>query len=459
MDKCLKNFDNTIVAITTALGEGAVGVIRLSGPEAFRIVSGLFRKKHFAPLDPVPRVMQYGYVYDGDEPVDEVLAVYMPAPHSYTAEDVIEIQCHGGPAVLERILALCLKSGACMAEPGEFTKRAFLNGRIDLTQAEAVMDLIKAKSATAAGMALRAQRGELGAKLRKLRTGLLDLIVQLEAKIDYPEDDIEDVTYDETAAVLQESLTGVQRLLATGHTGRILREGLRTAIVGRPNVGKSSLLNALLHEERAIVSEYAGTTRDVIEEQLLLGGVPLVLIDTAGIRQTEDFVEKIGVERSRAALAEAQLILCVLDGSMPLQPEDEALLQSLPDKPVAILVNKADLPLQLAMTTLGNYGKVLQVSSKTGSGLDALQKFLRDFVYQDKGAGEGLYVQNLRHLELLQGAEKSLKSALDGVKNQMPYDCVIIDVRQAVHGLGMITGDAVEDEVLNKIFEKFCLGK
>lgn len=455
----MKNFDNTIVAITTALGEGAVGIVRLSGPEAFQVAEKLFLKKQFGKLAPVPRLMQYGYIYDGKQPVDEVLTVFMPGPHSYTAEDVVEIQCHGGPAVLQRILELCLQAGAQLAEPGEFTKRAFLNGRIDLTQAEAVMDLIQARSQAALQAALRAQRGDLGVRIRALRTALLDLVVQLEAKIDYPEDDIEEVTYEEAGRVLQPVMAGVKELFATGHTGRILREGLRTAIVGRPNVGKSSLLNALLREERAIVSEYAGTTRDVIEEQVLLGGVPVVLTDTAGIHQTDDYVEKIGVERSRAALAEAQLVLCVLDGSESLQPEDETLLAALQDKKAVIIVNKADLPLRLDLAALDQYGKVLCVSSKTREGLDALQKFLQDFVYQDRGAGEGLYVQNVRHLQLLKKAEQALQSALTAVTEQAPYDCLIIDIREAVHSLGNITGDAVEDEVLNKIFAKFCLGK
>lgn len=446
--------DNTIVAITTALGEGAVGIVRLSGGEALTVANRIMQK----PLKGEHRKMEYNHVVDGVETVDEVLAVYMRSPHSYTAEDVVEIQCHGGVAALQKVLALCLAKGAKLAEPGEFTKRAFLNGRIDLTQAEAVMDIIHARSEAALTAALRAQQGELSAKIRTLRTQLLDLVVQLEAKIDYPEDDIEDTTYEFIQTQLGEVRQGVEGLLASGHTGKILREGLPVAILGRPNVGKSSLLNALLEEERAIVSDFAGTTRDVIEEQTLIGGVPVVLSDTAGIRSTDDYVEKIGVERSLAVRDRAQLILCVLDGSSPLTAEDRGLLAELTKAKTIVVLNKIDLP-QMADSQALNDFQVVPVSSKTGEGIDKLKDLLREYAYGGNSSDNGLFVQNVRHMELLRTAKEAVTTALTTAQDRLPYDCVTVDVQNAVSALGEITGDAVSDEVINKIFEKFCVGK
>ena len=327
--------EDTISAVTTALGEGAVGIVRISGPKALAVGETLFKAASGKALGAYPvNTLAYGHVYDTDGSlVDEVLAVYMRAPRSYTAEDVVEIQCHGGVQPLQKILQLTFAAGARPAEAGEFTKRAFLNGRIDLTQAEAVMDIIRSRSEASLKLAARQQQGQLAGELRTLRKQLVDIVVNLEAVIDYPEEDIEDVTYGRVQESLSTVCSGIEHLLAHAHTGKILREGLRTAIVGRPNVGKSSLLNALLREERAIVSQYAGTTRDVIEEQLLLDGVPLVLADTAGIRATDDFVEKIGVEKSRQLLADSELVICVIDGSEGLTDEDEAILEAAAGKP------------------------------------------------------------------------------------------------------------------------------
>ncbi|MBQ3540671.1 MAG: tRNA uridine-5-carboxymethylaminomethyl(34) synthesis GTPase MnmE, partial [Phascolarctobacterium sp.] len=335
--------EETISAVITALGEGAVGIVRISGENALAVGEKMFRAASGKKLEEyAPNTLVYGHVYEEDSLIDEVLAVYMKAPRSYTAEDVVEIQCHGGVQSLKKILELSYKEGARPAEPGEFTKRAFLNGRIDLTQAEAVMDIIKSRSEASLKLAVRQQNGQLAKALRSLRTDLVDIIVNLEAVIDYPEEDIEDVTFGKVQESISTSCEKIENLLAHAHTGKILREGLRTAIVGRPNVGKSSLLNALLKEDRAIVSEYAGTTRDVIEEQLLLDGVPLVLADTAGIRQTDDFVEAIGVERSKQHLQDAELVICVVDGSVPLTPEDEDILEAAQAKPFVIIVNKSD---------------------------------------------------------------------------------------------------------------------
>ena len=309
--------EETISAVCTALGEGAIGIIRISGEMALAVGEQIFKAasgKKMAAY--APNTLIYGHVLDTDgSVVDEVMAVYMKAPHSYTAEDVVEIQCHGGVRSLQKILTLSYAAGARPAEPGEFTKRAFLNGRIDLVQAEAVMDIIKSRSDAALKVAVRQQEGQLSKQVRGLRRELLDVIVNLEAVIDYPEDDIEEITFGNVLTEVNKTVGGVKKLLENAHTGKILREGLKVAIIGKPNVGKSSFLNFLLKEDRAIVSEFAGTTRDVIEEQFLLGGVPLVLADTAGIRDTEDYVERIGVEKSRRILSEAELAIVVLDGS------------------------------------------------------------------------------------------------------------------------------------------------
>ena len=456
--------EETISAVITALGEGAVGIVRISGENALAVGEKMFRAASGKKLvEYAPNTLVYGHVYEEDSLIDEVLAVYMKAPRSYTAEDVVEIQCHGGVQSLKKILELSYKEGARPAEPGEFTKRAFLNGRIDLTQAEAVMDIIKSRSEASLKLAVRQQNGQLAKALRSLRTDLVDIIVNLEAVIDYPEEDIEDVTFGKVQESISTSCEKIENLLAHAHTGKILREGLRTAIVGRPNVGKSSLLNALLKEDRAIVSEYAGTTRDVIEEQLLLDGVPLVLADTAGIRQTDDFVEAIGVERSKQHLQDAELVICVVDGSVPLTPEDEDILEAAQAKPFVIIVNKSDKDINdnfLALQERFGKEQVMALSAKTTQGIDEFTSWLKNFVYGSEGAlSDGVYVQNARHEQLLREALGFLEDAGNAAENMLPYDCIVIDVRNAIDLLGEITGDTVQDEIINQIFSRFCIGK
>ena len=457
--------EETISAVITALGEGAVGIIRISGTEALAIGEKLFKAAAGKKLAAyAPNTLVYGHVYDFDASlIDEVLAVYMAGPRSYTAEDVVEIQCHGGLQSLQKILALTYQAGARPAEPGEFTKRAFLNGRIDLTQAEAVMDIIRSRSEASLKLAVRQQKGQLAQALRGLRKELLDVIINLEAVIDYPEEDIEEITFAKVTKSINFVCEGMEKLLAHAHTGKILREGLRTAIVGRPNVGKSSLLNALLKEERAIVSEYAGTTRDVIEEQLLLDGVPLVLADTAGIRKTDDFVEQIGVEKSKELLQKAELVICVVDGSEPLTAEDEEILQAAEGKPCVIIVNKSDKDVDANYAQLcQRFGeeRVMALSAKTTAGLDAFTAWLKNYVYGSEGTlSDGVYVQNARHEQLLREALASLQDAVAAADNMLPYDCIVIDVRNAIDLLGEITGDAVQDEIINEIFSRFCIGK
>lgn len=457
--------EDTISAVITALGEGAVGIVRISGADALATAEKIFKSRSGKKLSEYQHhTLVYGHVTDADGTmVDEVLCVYMQAPHSYTAEDVVEIQSHGGIQSLKKILALTYQNGARPAEAGEFTKRAFLNGRIDLTQAEAVMDIIRSRSEASLKLAVRQQNGQLAQELRKLRSKMLDVVINLEAVIDYPEEDIEDVTFDTVAGSIANTAAGIENLLAHAHTGKILREGLRTAIVGRPNVGKSSLLNALLKEERAIVSEYAGTTRDVIEEQLLLDGVPLVLADTAGIRKTEDYVEQIGVEKSRRLLQDAELVICVVDGSEGLTAEDEEILQAASEKPCVIIVNKSDLEIDTTLQHLQErFGidKVMPLSARTNEGIDRFAAWLKNYVYGSEGTlSDGVYVQNARHEELLRQALHSLQDAQRAAQERLPYDCIVIDVRNAIDLLGEITGDTVQDEIINEIFARFCIGK
>lgn len=457
--------EDTISAVITALGEGAVGIVRISGADALATAEKIFKSRSGKKLSEYQHhTLVYGHVTDADGTmVDEVLCVYMQAPHSYTAEDVVEIQSHGGIQSLKKILALTYQNGARPAEAGEFTKRAFLNGRIDLTQAEAVMDIIRSRSEASLKLAVRQQNGQLAQELRKLRSKMLDVVINLEAVIDYPEEDIEDVTFDTVAGSIANTAAGIENLLAHAHTGKILREGLRTAIVGRPNVGKSSLLNALLKEERAIVSEYAGTTRDVIEEQLLLDGVPLVLADTAGIRKTEDYVEQIGVEKSRRLLQDAELVICVVDGSEGLTAEDEEILQAASEKPCVIIVNKSDLEIDTTLQQLQKrFGidKVMPLSARTNEGIDRFAAWLKNYVYGSEGTlSDGVYVQNARHEELLRKALQSLQDAQRAAQERLPYDCIVIDVRNAIDLLGEITGDTVQDEIINEIFARFCIGK
>ena len=457
--------EETISAVCTALGEGAIGIIRVSGEKALAVGEQIFKAASGKKLAAyAPNTLVYGHVLDTDgSVVDEVMAVYMKAPHSYTAEDVVEIQCHGGVRSLQKILTLSYAAGARPAEPGEFTKRAFLNGRIDLVQAEAVMDIIKSRSDAALKVAVRQQEGQLSKQVRGLRRELLDVIVNLEAVIDYPEDDIEEITFGNVLTEVNKTVGGVKKLLENAHTGKILREGLKVAIIGKPNVGKSSFLNFLLKEDRAIVSEFAGTTRDVIEEQFLLGGVPLVLADTAGIRDTEDYVERIGVEKSRRILSEAELAIVVLDGSQPLADEDREILELVKGRRYVIIINKSDLcsaDVKAAFPEEFKTAPVIELSAKTGEGFETFTEWLQKFVYgDDRHLGDGIYVQNARHERLLQNALTSMNDALAAAEAHLPYDCIMIDLRNAAEYLGEITGDAVRDEIINEIFSKFCIGK
>lgn len=457
---------DTISAVATAPGEGGIGVVRLSGPQALSIAGKLFQGIKGKKVDDIGSYQAaYGHIVDpqSDKIIDEVLLLVMRAPRSYTREDVVEIHCHGGSVPLKNILRLTLLAGARLAEPGEFTKRAFLNGRLDLTQAEAVIDVIRAKTDSSLRMAIGQLSGHLSATVHRLRHEILGMIAHLEAAIDFPEEDIEEMTVAETARQVSGVLDGIEKLLATAQTGRILREGLETVIIGKPNVGKSSLLNAFLGENRAIVTDVPGTTRDVIEEYVNIRGVPLKIVDTAGIRETADLVEQLGVERAREFVARADLILLLLDASQALSPEDNEVLDLLQGRRAVVLINKSDLPqvldLQIVASRVPDQ-PVLRISAVEGTGMEQLEQCIVDMVYGGRlPQGEGAFVNNVRQADLLRQSQQYLRDVLTTIEAGMPPDCIVIDLRNAWEKLGEITGDMVGEDIIQQIFTRFCIGK
>ena len=458
--------DDTISAIATAAGEGGIGIVRMSGPESIAVADKIFNGisgKKASSLRPFQAA--YGNIFDPDSGncVDEVLIIVMNAPRSYTREDVVEIHCHGGMMPLRKILELTLSHGCRLAEPGEFTKRAFLNGRLDLSQAEAVIDVIRAKSDTSLRMAVSHLGGALTTQIKALRDQLLGIIAHLEANIDFSEEDIDELSSTEIIAGICNARSTVERLLATASAGRVLRDGLSTVIIGKPNVGKSSLLNSLARDERAIVTDIPGTTRDIIEEYITIRGIPLRLIDTAGIRTTEDLVEQIGVDRAKEMTAQADLIILMLDRSLPLTDEDREVFRLLAGKTALILLNKSDLPSVWSLqdlTGLVEEHPVIDVSVKTGVGLDKLEEQIVQLVYSGQvQQAEGAFVSNVRHINLLKSVSSHLAAADDAMRAGLPVDCVVIDLRSAWESLGMISGDTVGEDIIDEIFSRFCIGK
>lgn len=454
---------DTIAAITTPLGESGIGAVRISGPDAYAVGDKIFKSKSAVPLkERRDRSIQYGTIVDENGTcIDEVLALIMKGPHSYTAEDVLEIQCHGGREALESILQLILRSGARMANPGEFTERAFVNGRIDLAQAEAVMDVIQAKSRAGLTSAVSQLEGRLSKVINKTRKELTELVTRLEVMIDYPEEDLEDIAVPDVSGALQEMQEKLQHMLEESQNGRMIRDGVMAAIAGTPNAGKSSLLNRLLQEERAIVTDVPGTTRDVLEEWITLRGVPVCLVDTAGIRETDDTVEKIGVSRARRYLDQADIILAVIDGSRPLTDEDKDILQSAADKNIIIVLNKTDLPSVMTSQDLSTYGfPICPISASTGDGLEELKdRLLQEVLKGGFTDGPSALLTNTRHIELVRQSAEALERARQSLQDGMPLDCAVIDIRQAWDTLGSITGDTVHDDIVEEIFSRFCLGK
>lgn len=458
--------EDTISAVATAPGEGGIGIIRLSGPQAIAIADKLFSGSSGKTAgNMLSYQAAYGHIVDPqtEDIIDEVLLLVMRGPRSYTREDVAEIQCHGGSVPLRKILDLTLCHGARLAEAGEFTKRAFLNGRIDLSQAEAVCDVIRAKTDLSLKMAVGHLSGAFSKQVQAMRTDILELIAHLEASIDFPEEDIEEVALSRVREVTQKLGTEVDRLLATASTGRILRDGLRTAIVGKPNVGKSSLLNALVKENRAIVTDIPGTTRDTIEEYVSIQGIPLQVIDTAGIRQTSDVVEQIGVEKAKQAIAQADLVLLLLDRSAPLTEEDRDVLALLAGRQAIVLVNKSDLPSVWdvsAIHELAGSHQIIDLSVKAGHGVDELEAAVVRMVYSGQvHQAEGVFVNNLRHAAILRAVRQHLTDAQRTMDANMPPDCVVIDLRAVWEKLGQITGETVDDDIVDQIFSQFCIGK
>ena len=457
---------DTIAAISTAPGEGAIGIVRISGDLAISIASSIYQCGTKQLEEQKTHTIHYGHIVDpkSGEVYDEVMVSVLRAPKTFTREDIVEINCHGGIVAINRVLQLVLRMGARLAEPGEFTKRAFLNGRIDLSQAEAVMDLIRAKTDKSMQLAMRQLDGQLSNLIQNLRQEILNTLAQVEVNIDYPEyDDVEEMTLQLLREKTQQVLQGIRALLNTASQGKILRDGLKTAIVGRPNVGKSSLLNVLLREEKAIVTDIAGTTRDTIEEYVNVRGVPLQLIDTAGIRETDDVVEKIGVERSRKALKEADFVLLLLNQSETLQEEDIRLLETTKGMKRIILFNKTDLPSKLSTEEIAPYAKeeeIVTTSMLNKEGIDQLEEKIAGYFFQGQmNERDATYLSNTRHIALLEKAEQALVEVQNGIEMEMPVDLIQIDFTRAWDLLGEITGDSVQDELLTQLFSQFCLGK
>lgn len=456
--------EETIAAIATPFGEGGIGIIRMSGEESLKIVKDIFVPASGKPL--INRMLTYGHVYDDEKNViDEVMAVFMKAPKTYTREDVVEINCHGGVVPVQKILSLILSKGARLAEPGEFTKRAFLNGRLDLTQAEAVIDLISAKAEKTFDVAMKQLEGAVSGKIRECREALTDILVNLTVNIDYPDEDIEEITYKELAHDLETVLSEIKLLLAGFDTGRILKEGLRVAIIGKPNVGKSSLMNALLKESRAIVTDIPGTTRDTIEENLSIRGIPVVLTDTAGIRETEDYVEAMGIERSKESFNRADLIIMVMDGSGEIENTDLEIIEKLDPVKSVILLNKNDLATGIAVDdvkriTPNGETEVISVSMKKTDDILRIEEILLERICLGKVTQQNsAVITNVRQKNLLDTAALSLSDAIEATYALEPLEVLEIDVKEAYLALGEILGEETAENILEEVFSRFCLGK
>ena len=456
--------DDTIAAIATAPGEGGIGIIRISGEKSLQVAQSIFKSKSGKMIkDYNARTLIYGTVVDNEKVIDEVLVAYMKGPNSYTAEDVIEINCHGGFISVKKILELILSKGVRLAEAGEFTKRAFLNGRIDLSQAEAIIDVIKSKTDMAHEVAQSQLEGSLAKKIKDLRMNVTEVLAHLEVSIDFAEEGVEEITYQTLEEKALELRNEIKKLYDTAESGKILRDGLKTVIVGKPNVGKSSLLNSILGENRAIVTDIAGTTRDVIEEFVNIKGIPLKIVDTAGIRETEDVVEKIGVEKSRESFSTADLVIMVLDASRKLSEEDMEILESLKNKKTIVLLNKMDLEPQIELEKIEefvNSEDIIKISALKHQGIEELQDKIEAMVYHGSVKNSSnLMITNSRHKDALFKAYESINDAISAIEQRMPYDFIEVDFKNIWDYLGYINGDTVREDLLDTIFANFCIGK
>ena len=452
---------DTIAAISTPKGEGGIAIIRISGDKSFEILDKIFVKKNpnanlgFYKLN-------YGFIKDGEKTVDEVMAVRLKAPKSYTCEDIVEINCHGGTLVSEKVLELVLRNGARHAESGEFTKRAFMNGRIDLSQAEAVMDIIQGKTEKSVSLSLDQLRGDLRDKVNQFKKALLDITAHVNVVLDYPEEGIDDPLPAELRNNLEKVYEEANRLIDSYDTGKKIKEGIKTVIVGKPNVGKSTLLNALLHEERAIVTHVAGTTRDVIEEIIYIKGVPLVLVDTAGIRKTDDIVENIGVEKSKQFIGKADLVLLVLDASKELENEDIEVINQIKEnkKKVIVLLNKIDLNKKINLEG-HNLENIVEISAKDNIGIEDMQEKIYSYIVEEdvENSSEKLIITNIRHKTALEKTKDAIKNIFETIDMGLPMDLISVDLKEALDSLSEITGEISSEDILDHVFGNFCVGK
>jgi len=458
----MKEFD-TIAAISTAIGEGGISIIRVSGDKALNIVGKIFKgksQKEFNTIDSF--TLRYGYIVDGEDSIiDEVIVSFMKGPKSYTAEDTVEINCHGGIIATNKILELVILSCARIAEPGEFTKRAFLNGRIDLSQAEAVIDIIRAKTELSMKSAILQSGGKISKMVKELRDSLITLIAHIEATVDYPEDDLEEITSIQVSENLKAAVLSINKIIESADEGKILREGISTVIVGKPNVGKSSLLNSLLMENRAIVTDIPGTTRDIIEEYINIGGIPIKIIDTAGIRETEDVVEKIGVQKSMEKIDEADLIILILDSSSQLDDIDREIINHIKGRKYIVLLNKVDLENIIDKNDLDGIESeyIINTSIISGFGVNNLKDAIIKLFFKGEINSNEIIITNVRHKEALILARNNCIQAINALSDTMSIDLASIDIRNAWYNLGEITGDTIQEDIIDKIFSQFCLGK
>ncbi|WP_294785583.1 tRNA uridine-5-carboxymethylaminomethyl(34) synthesis GTPase MnmE [uncultured Eubacterium sp.] len=455
---------DTIAAIATAMSNSGIGIVRISGDEALEIADRIFRPKKGSRKvsDMETHTIHYGYVTDGEEVVDEVMLLIMKAPRSYTCEDTIEIDCHGGVLVMKKILETVLKYGARPAEPGEFTKRAFLNGRIDLSQAESVIDVINAQNDLALKSSVSQLQGAVLEKIKDIRAVVLHEIAFIESALDDPEHVSLDGYPEQLHEIMSDAHKKVKKLLDSSDNGKMLKEGINTAIVGKPNAGKSSLLNILVGEERAIVTEIAGTTRDILQEQIQIGGIGLNVIDTAGIRDTEDIVEKIGVNKSREYIEKADLIIYVVDSSTELDENDHEIIEAIQDKKAIVLLNKSDLDTKTNADVLKKYldKPILSISAKNNTGIHTLENLIEEMFFSGKlSFNDEVYITNIRQKNALAEAKSSLQMVLQSIDDGMPEDFFTIDMMNAYETLGTIIGESVGEDLVNEIFSKFCMGK